>query len=75
MVRIHVVSSESSNYDRIIVPQEDAGDIPTITLGYYPEGQGELIDFLLRVIKKIKMILKKSSNYDITMINNRVYNS
>ena len=40
-VRIHVVSSEGSNYDRIIVPQEDVAEIPTLTLGYYPEGNGE----------------------------------
>ena len=40
-VAIHVVSSEADDYDRIIVPREDAGNIPTVTAGYYPEGNGE----------------------------------
>lgn len=40
-VRIHVVSSEACEYDRTIVPREDAENIPTVTVGYYPEGNGE----------------------------------
>ena len=40
-VRIHVVSSQGPNYDRVIVPREDIEEIPTITIGYHPDGNEE----------------------------------
>ena len=39
-VRTHIVSVQGSNYDRVIVPRGVEG-IPTIRLGYHPEGNGE----------------------------------
>ena len=40
-VRILIVSVHGSNYDRVIVPRVGVEDIPTIRLGYHPEGNGE----------------------------------
>ena len=38
-VQINVTSSQGDNYHRVIVPQEDVSELPTLTIGYDPVGQ------------------------------------
>ena len=50
LVRINVVSTEGSNHNRMIEPQENSVDIPTLSIGYDPESLhyfsiSEIIDF------------------------------
>ena len=39
IVQINVTSSLGDNYHRVIVPQEDVSELPTLTIGYDPVGQ------------------------------------